>query len=105
MAEVDDLLKWGMADDSSHGSEHSTSEKAAAAEAIMSLSHKVKVPAPPINTSSQASLEKGEASLESNPVNISPTMAAYSSCSGSPTVDLIELRMDANLAALTTCSL
>ena len=64
----------------------------------MSLSHKAEVPAPPIDTSSQASLEEGEASLESNPVNVSPTAAAYSSCSGSPMVDLMELRMDANLA-------
>ena len=99
MAEVDDLLKWGMADNSSHKSEHSTSEKAAAAEAVMPLSHKVEVPAPPINTSSQASLEEGGASLESNPVNVSPTTAAYGSCSGSSMVDLTELRMDANLAA------
>ena len=98
MAEVDDLLKWGMADDFSHETEHSALEKAAAAEAVMSLSHKAEVPALPINTSSQASLEEGEASLESNPVNISPTMAVYSSCSGSPMVDLTELRTDANLA-------
>ena len=99
MAEVNDLLKWGMADGSSCKSEHSASEKAAAVEAVMSLSHKVEVPALPIDTSFQASLEEGEASLESNPVNISPTMAAYSSCSGSRMVDLTELRMDANLAA------
>ena len=64
----------------------------------MSLSHKAEVPAQPIDTSSQASLEEGEASLESNPVNVSFTMAAYSSHSGSPMVDLMELRMDANLA-------
>ena len=54
--------------------------------------------APPIDTSSQASVEEGEASMESNPVNVSPTMAAYSSCSGSPTVDLTELQTDTNLA-------
>ena len=99
MAEVDDLLKWGMADDTSHESEHSATEKAAAAEAVMSLSNKAEVPAPPIDTSSQASVEEGEASMESNPVNVSPTMAAYSSCSGSPTVALTELQMDTNLAA------
>ena len=98
MAEVDDLLKWGMVDVSSHESEHSTSENTAAAEAVMSLSHKEEIPAQPIGTSSEASMEDGKASLESNPVNISPTMAAYSSCSGSPMVDLVELRTDANLA-------
>ena len=99
MAEVNDLLKWGMVDNSSCKSEHSTTGKAAAAEAVMSLSHKAEVPAPPVDTSSQASVEEGEASLESNPVNISPTMATYSSHSDSPMVDLTELQMDANLAA------
>ena len=59
----------------------------------------MEVPAPPIDTSSQASVEEGEASLESNPVNVSPTAAAYSSHSGSPMVDLTELQTDANLAA------
>ena len=99
MAEVDDLLKWGMADNSSHESEHSAEGKAAAAEAVMSLSHKVEVPGLPIDTSSQASVEEGEASLESNPVNIFPTMATYSSRSDCPMVDLTELQADANLAA------
>ena len=98
-AEVNDSLKWGMADDSSCKSEYSASEKATAVEAVMSLSHKLEAPALPVDTSSQASAEEGEASLESNPVNISPTMAAYSSCSGSPMVDLTELQTDANLAA------
>ena len=98
-AEVNDLLKWGMADNSSCDSEHSATGMVATAEAVMSLSHKLEAPAPPINTSSQASVEEGEAFLESNPVNISSTMATYSSHSGSPTVDLMELQMDANLAA------
>ena len=97
-AEVDALLKQGMVDDSSHKSKHSATEKAAAADAVISLSHKAEVSAPPIDTSSQASVEEGEASLESNPVNVSPTAATYSSCSGSPMVDLTELQMDANLA-------
>ena len=65
----------------------------------MSLSHKAEVPALPVDTSSEASMEDREASLESNPVNISPIAAMYSSCSGSPTVDLMELQTDANLAA------
>ena len=98
MAEVNDLLTWAMADNSSHELEHSTAGKAATAEAVMSLSHKLEVPAPPVDTSSQASMEEGEASLESNPVNVSPTAAAYSSCSGSAMVDLTELQMDTNLA-------
>ena len=99
MAEVDDLLKRGMVDDSSCVSEHSAMGKAAATETDMSLSHKVEVPAPPMDTSSQASMEEGEASLERNSINVSPTMATYSSCSESPMVDLTELQEDANLAA------
>ena len=98
MAEVDDLLKWGIADDSSHESEYSAVGKAAAAEAVMSLSHKVEVSALPVDTFSQASVEEGEASLESNPVNISTTAAMYSSHSDSPMVDLMEVQADANLA-------
>ena len=98
-AEVDDLLDWAMADNSSCKSEHSTAGKAATAEAVMSLSHKSEAPALPIDTSSQASVEEGEASLESNPVNVSPAAATYSSCSGSPMVDLTELQTDTNLAA------
>ena len=40
-----------------------------------------------------------ETSLESNPINVYPLMAACSSHSDSPTVDLMELQADANLAA------
>ena len=97
-AEVNDLLTWAMADNSSCESEHSTTGKVATAEAVMSLSNKSEAPALPVNTSSQASMEEGEASLESNPVNVSPIVAMYSSCSASPMVDLTELQTDANLA-------
>ena len=44
-------------------------------------------------------MEEGEASPKSNPVNVSPIAAAYSSCSARPLVDPTELQMDANLAA------
>ena len=98
-AEVDDLLKRGMVDDSSHKSEHSAMGKAAATQADVSLSHKAEVPAPPMDTSCQASVEEGEDSLESNPINVSPTAAAYSSHSESPMADLTELQEEANLAA------
>ena len=67
-------------------------------EAVPSPSHKSEAPPLPVNTSSQASMEEGEASVESNPANISPTTAAYNSHSSSPSVDLTELQMDANLA-------
>ena len=97
-AEVDDLLKWGMAEDPSHESEHSAEGKTAAAKAVPSLPPKVEVSGLPIDTSSQASVEEGETSLESNPINVSPNAAAFSSHSDSPTMDLMELQADTNLA-------
>ena len=48
-----------MADDSSHESEHSATEKTAATDAVISLSHKAEVSALPIDTSSQASVKEG----------------------------------------------
>ena len=59
----------------------------------------VRAPCMLVNTSSQASMEEGEASIESNPVNISPITATYSSHIASPSVDSTELQTDANLAA------
>ena len=53
----------------------------------------------PANTSSQASIDEGEASLEDIPTNISPIAASSGSRSISPTVDLGELQIDANKAA------
>ena len=98
-AEVDDLLKWGMVEDPSHKSEHSAKGKTATAKAVLSLPHKAEVSGLPIDTSSQASVEEVEASLKSSPINVSPTVAAYSSHSDSPMVDLTKLQVDANLAA------
>ena len=71
--------------------------KATILEAVPSPSHKSEAPPLPVDTSSQASMEEGEASLESNHANISPTTAAYSSHSSSPLLDLTELQVDANL--------
>ena len=72
--------------------------KEATEEVVVSLSHKSEDPTLPTDSSSQASMEEGNISMESNPVNISPTAATYSSCSDSPLVDLTELQTDANLA-------
>ena len=68
-------------------------------EEVLSPSHKSEAPPLPVDTSSQASMEEGEASLKSNHANISSTTATYSSHSGSPSVDLTELQTDTNLAA------
>ena len=97
--EVDNLLTRVMADESSHESEHSPVGKAATVEAVMSPSHKSEAPPLPVNTSSQASMEEVEASLEGIPANVSPITAAYSNCNASPSVDPTELQTDANLAA------
>ena len=51
MAEVNDLLNWGMVDDYNCESEHSAMGKEAATEADMPLPHKAEVPAPPVDTS------------------------------------------------------
>ena len=88
-----------MVENSSCESEHSTIGKVTTVEAAMTPSHKSEAPPQPVDTSSQASMEEGEASLESNPANISPIAVTYNSCSASPSVDPTELQTDANLAA------
>ena len=99
MAEVNDLLNRGMVDDYNHESEHSTTGNEAATKAGIPPPQEAEVPAPPLDTSSQASVEEMETSLESNPINIYSTMATCSSRSDSPMADLTELQEDANLAA------
>ena len=88
-----------MVDDYNCESEHSAMGKEAATEADIPLPQKAEVPAPPLDTSSQASAEEMETSLESNPPHVYPTVAAGSSHSDSPMVDLMGLQEDANLAA------
>ena len=62
--EVDDLLTQAMVDESSHESEHSSVGKVATVEAVTSSPHKSEAPPLPVDTSSQASMEKAEASLK-----------------------------------------
>ena len=52
----------------------------------------------PADTSSQASIDEGEAFLEDVPSNISPIAAISRSGSISPPVDLAELQTNANKA-------
>ena len=99
MAEVNDLLDWGMADDYDWGSEHHTTGEEAATEAYLPPPTKEEAPAPSLDTSSQASVGEMDTSLESNPINVYPSTAACSSHSGSPMVDLAEHQEDTNLAA------
>ena len=88
-----------MADDYDHEPEHSATGEEAAAGTDIPLLPKAEVSAPPLDTSSQASVEEMETSQESNPINIYSPMATGSNCSDSPMIDLMELQTDANLAA------
>ena len=98
MAEVNNLINRGMAGDYDHKPEHSAMGEEAVAGTDIPLLSKAKVSAPPLDTSSQASVEEMETSQESNPINVYSLMAAGSNCSDSPMIDLVELQADANLA-------
>ena len=86
-------------DDYNHEPEHSALGEEAAAGADIFQIPKAEVSPPPLDTSSQASVEEMETSQESNPINIYSPTATGSSCSDSPMIDLMELQADANLAA------
>ena len=64
----------------------------------MSLPQRPESLPPPANTSSQASIDEGEASLEDIPANISPIAAISRSDSTSALMDLTELQMNTNKA-------
>ena len=96
--EVDNLLTQAMADTSSCESEQSSLEKTVTVAATTSPHHRSEVTTPPANTSSQASIEEVEGSLEDIPTNISLIAAAYSSRSISPPEDPLELQANANRA-------
>ena len=97
-AKVDNLLTQAMADVSGCESKHSPLGKITTVSVIMSPPQKSEVSLKLVNTSSQASAEEAEASLEDLPANISPIAAAYSSRCVSPPVDPSELQAHANTA-------
>ena len=97
-AEVNDLINQGMADDYDHEPEHSAMGEEAAAGADVLPPLKAEVSAPPLDTSSQVSIEEMETSQESNPIHVYCPMAAGSNHNDSPMIDLMELQADANLA-------
>ena len=99
MAEVNNLINQDMADDYDCKPEHSAMGEEAAAGTDIPLLPKAEVSAPPLDTSSQASVEEMETSQESNPINVYSPTAAGSNCSDSPMIDLTELQADTNLAA------
>ena len=63
VAEVNDLLTWVMADESSHKSEHSPIGRVITVEEVASPSWTSEASPQPVNNSSQASMEEVEASL------------------------------------------
>ena len=95
-AEVTDLLDWAIIEVSSCESKHSSLGKITTAAVTMSPPQKSKVSVPPIDTSSLASIEEAEGSLEDIPANISSIAAVHSSRSVSPLVDPSELQANAN---------
>ena len=97
-AEVNHLLDRAIMEASSCKSEWSSLEKTTTAAVTTSPPQKSEVTVPPVNTSSQVSIEKVEGSLEDIPTNISPIAALYSSKSASPPVDPSELQANANRA-------
>ena len=97
-AEVNHLIDQVMAEASSCKSKQSSLEKITEAAATTSPPQKLEVTFPPVDTSSQASMEEAEGSLEGIPTNISPIAAVYSSRSASPLVDPSELQANANRA-------
>ena len=96
-AEVKDLLAQAVQEVSSSESEHPPGKPTTAA-VPMTPPRKSEASLQPVDTSSQASVEEAEASLEDLPANISPIAAAYCSRSISPPVDPSQLQANANRA-------
>ena len=95
-AEVKHLLDQAIMEASSCESKQSSLEKITTMAVTMSPPWKPEVTVPPVDMSSQASIEEVENSLEDIPANISPTAAVYSSGNISPPVDPSELQANAN---------
>ena len=96
--EVSNLLSQVVLEASSCESQHSSPRRPTTAVIFTSPPQKPGDLPWPANTSSQASINEGEASLEDVPSNISPITASSGSRSISPPVDLVELWTNANKA-------
>ena len=96
--EVSNLLSWAVLEASSCESQHSSPRRPTTAVIFMSPPWKPEDLPWPADTSSQASINEGEASLEDIPTNISPIAASSGSRSISPLVDLAEVQINANKA-------
>ena len=96
--EVRNLLSQAMLDTSGHGSENSTPRRPSPVVVLMPPPHKPKELLQAVDTSSQASTEMAEASLEGIPTSISPIAVTSRSRSITPPVDAAELWENANKA-------
>ena len=98
VAEVNHLLDQTMAEVSSRESEQSSLEKITKGVATTCPPQKLEVTIPPVDMSSQASMEEVEGSLEDIPATIFPIATVHSSRSTSPLVDPLELQANASRA-------
>ena len=98
MVEVNNLIDWCMMDNYDQELEHSIMAEVPATEADASQPLKMETSVLTLDTSSQASAAEMEASMESNPIGVSLTAVAHSSCSSSPIGDLSKLQSDVPLA-------
>ena len=96
--EVRNLLSQAILEVSSCRSEHSSPRRPTSAVVFMTPPRKPDGPLRPVDTSSQASDEEAEASLEDIPTSISPTAAIFRTGSITPPMDEMELWTNANKA-------
>ena len=98
IAEVTDLIDWGMMDNYDQELEHSTMAEVPSTGADTLPPLKREEPVLLLDTHSQASVAETEASMESNPASALPMAAAHSSHSSSPITHLSKLQSDVHLA-------
>ena len=96
--EVRDLLSQAILEMSGHRSKSSTLRRLHPAVVLIPPSHQPKELLQPVDTSSQASTEMVEASLEGIPTSTSPIAVTSRSESISPSVDAMELHANAKKA-------
>ena len=89
--EVCNLLSQAVLEASICESQQSPPRRVTTAVVLMSPPWRLEGLLPPANTSSQASIDEGEASLEDIPTNISPIAAISGKDSASTSMDLAEL--------------
>ena len=98
MAEITDLVNWGMTDNYEQELDNSAVAEVPSTEVDTLPLLKREKPILLLDTHSQTSMAEMEASWESNRAGTSSTAAAHSSHSSSPIAHLSELQSDIHLA-------